>query len=604
MNIINELKSQITNNFFENPRYDLKVYDFLIRDSFLELIAIFGSLITFLNVIFQYIHQYPVFPFIDFITFFMFLILYLLKKFKIPHKYIVIALFMIFTYVLFFSIVFFKRTNNDFIIIMILPLAIYNILGTKQGTSWSVLSVLVFAAITFASYLKIVSVNYSNASLSFFLIFLIAITVISYFSELRRSTIQELLLKKMYYDDDSLLGNRKMLSEDIDMSIYPCLFILKVNGFEEINRFLGYRNGMAFSKFLVQRLNDFQAVYQMKFYTVSAGEFAMLINFKRNEAKIDAEISDTGERLFSHFTEIDFTYKNSSIPVTIHIGAAHQLSSDKVNLITKAGTALQHAIDLNIPYYFLKNGYEIPMYNGYFEALSELNHALQNDGIIPYYQPILCNKTGEIVKYECLMRIRNSMNVIEKPARFLEAARRTRLHDQITEQMFIKVFDFIKDKDYMFALNISAHDIQNKNFIVMLRKLTERYPENSGKIILEIIESESIDKLSEIKSFLEEVKILGYKIAIDDFGSGYSNFTNIFNLEPDFIKFDGSLIKDINNNVKTKILIKNLSRVCRELNIKTIAEFVENQDILDIIKEFRINYSQGFHIGKPADNVS
>jgi EAL domain-containing protein (putative c-di-GMP-specific phosphodiesterase class I) len=118
-------------------------------------------------------------------------------------------------------------------------------------------------------------------------------------------------------------------------------------------------------------------------------------------------------------------------------------------------------------------------------------------------------------------------------------------------------------------------------------------------IIFEILESESIDNFKEVIEFIENVKAMGAKIAIDDFGSGYSNFHYLLKLKPDFIKIDGSLIKNLDNDEKAQIIVETIVAFAKKLDIKTVGEFVHSDSIFKKTKEIGIDQSQGFYLGKP-----
>jgi len=123
--------------------------------------------------------------------------------------------------------------------------------------------------------------------------------------------------------------------------------------------------------------------------------------------------------------------------------------------------------------------------------------------------------------------------------------------------------------------------------------------ELSSRLTLEILEDENITQVEAIKLFIDEVKKFGVKIAIDDFGIGYSNFSRLMIFKPDFIKIDGSLIENIENDKYSLDLVKTIQTFCTSQNIKTIAEFVSNKNIFNIVKDIGIDFSQGFHLGKP-----
>ena len=122
-------------------------------------------------------------------------------------------------------------------------------------------------------------------------------------------------------------------------------------------------------------------------------------------------------------------------------------------------------------------------------------------------------------------------------------------------------------------------------------------------IVFEILESEGINNFSEIISFIKAVKEMGCKIAIDDFGSGYSNFERISQLEVDYVKIDGSLIKNIDTNQNNEILVQTIVDFSKKIGIKTIAEFVHSESVYKKVKELGIDYAQGYYIGEPSPNL-
>ena len=122
----------------------------------------------------------------------------------------------------------------------------------------------------------------------------------------------------------------------------------------------------------------------------------------------------------------------------------------------------------------------------------------------------------------------------------------------------------------------------------------------ASRLVLEIVESEGIDNFDEIIPLISEFKNLGCKISIDDFGTGYSNFAYLMQLNVDYIKIDGSLIKDIDHNPNSQIISKTILDFAKQLELKTVAEFIHNEDVLKYTQEMGIDYLQGFHLGKPV----
>jgi EAL domain-containing protein (putative c-di-GMP-specific phosphodiesterase class I) len=124
---------------------------------------------------------------------------------------------------------------------------------------------------------------------------------------------------------------------------------------------------------------------------------------------------------------------------------------------------------------------------------------------------------------------------------------------------------------------------------------------NGHLVTFEIVESQEIESHIKVVNFIKKVKFLGCKIAIDDFGSGYSNFEQLLKLDIDYLKIDASLIKDIDTNRDSEIMTKSIISFAKEMGLKTIAEFVSTQSIFDKVKLLGVDYAQGYHIGKPSN---
>jgi EAL domain-containing protein (putative c-di-GMP-specific phosphodiesterase class I) len=122
----------------------------------------------------------------------------------------------------------------------------------------------------------------------------------------------------------------------------------------------------------------------------------------------------------------------------------------------------------------------------------------------------------------------------------------------------------------------------------------------ASRIVFEVLESEGIENYQEVAQFISKIKILGAKIAIDDFGTGYSNFEHILKLDVDYIKVDGSLIQEITDNKRHRIIVETIVDFAQKVGAKTIAEFVSDEAIYNTIKEIGVDYSQGYYTGKPA----
>lgn len=222
-----------------------------------------------------------------------------------------------------------------------------------------------------------------------------------------------------------------------------------------------------------------------------------------------------------------------------------------------------------------------------------VSQAIRNRQIIPYFQPIW---TKDKFHYECLARIENFEDI--SPTVFIKEIKRINKYSTFTKIMIEKSFTYFKDLEICFSINISFGDIQDLETMMFLEKQIIKF--NVGhRLTVEIIEEE-VDNFEQVIDFIKKMRLLKVKIAIDDFGSGYSNFYNIISLKPDIVKIDGSLIREIQTCTCSMIVVENIVEMCALLEIKTVAEYVSNEEIYFIAQKIGIDFFQGFYIGEPA----
>jgi EAL domain-containing protein (putative c-di-GMP-specific phosphodiesterase class I) len=189
------------------------------------------------------------------------------------------------------------------------------------------------------------------------------------------------------------------------------------------------------------------------------------------------------------------------------------------------------------------------------------------------------------------------------PANFLQIAKKLKLYPKLSKIMLQKSFEKFKDSDKRFSVNISLNDIMNIETVKYIEELIKNNKDIAKRLIFEILESEGIEDFDITKKFIEKVRKMGVKIAIDDFGSGYSSFRYISEIQPDIIKIDGSLIREIIHNKNNLIMVKNIIAMAKDLKITTVAEFVSSKEIFDMLKELDIDEYQGYYIGKPSKDL-
>ncbi len=220
-----------------------------------------------------------------------------------------------------------------------------------------------------------------------------------------------------------------------------------------------------------------------------------------------------------------------------------------------------------------------------------IRKALEEDKFEPFYQPIV-DEYGRVIKYEVLMRL-NYKNRYILPSSFLKIAKKNLQYISISKSLFLKI-----NKNISVSFNISLLDIENEEMRTFLLNKIKNLKTNVA-FTLEILESERVKDFNMVKSFIDKLRSYGVKIAIDDFGSGYSNFSRVIELAPEILKIDGSLIRDINIDSNKQKIVKSIVLFAKEVNIQIVAEYVENEQIFNICKSLGVDYYQGFYFSKP-----
>lgn len=235
--------------------------------------------------------------------------------------------------------------------------------------------------------------------------------------------------------------------------------------------------------------------------------------------------------------------------------------------------------------------------------INALKDANLKKNIILHYQPIVKynNNSFEIYKYEALARFSNN-GVVHLPNSFIEISKSCNLYHKITKLIFCKALGALKENPLLYlSINICYSDIEDDNTrFFVLKKLANTKNEICIRLTFEILETKKIKDLDMIVEFIKTVRALGAKIAIDDFGTEYANYDNLLNIDFDYVKIAGELIKDVAKSKKHFNVVKSLMGLCGELETKVIAEYVENEKIVKTLCDLNCKFMQGYHFGRPA----
>lgn len=417
--------------------------------------------------------------------------------------------------------------------------------------------------------------------------------------ESRNRDLEELnieLTNQLYTDHLTGLPNRNKLVNDLNMVTNPILVLLNIDSFKKINETYGFIIGDFVLIDVGERISSFSCEPEPKCYKFHGNEYAMLIDCAMSKDALNILM----QRLTEH---LEFTVKYEELEIEIDISITAGVSAEKGNVFEKAGMAMRLADKKKQPFMIYDNAIDmVDEYEKDIRWTKIVKRALSENNLVPYFQPIASSKTGMVEKFECLVRIIENGEVIT-PFQFLDIIKRTKLYHHLTKRVMSKSFETFAENDFMFTINLSIEDIQDESTSRFILDML-RTSGIANRVVFELLESEGIENFSVINDFIMEIKKTGAMVAIDDFGSGYSNFVYLSELNVDIIKIDGSLIKNIDHDRQSQIIVETIIKFANQLNIKTVAEFVHSESVRQKVTEMGIDYIQGYHVGKPVADIS
>ncbi len=235
------------------------------------------------------------------------------------------------------------------------------------------------------------------------------------------------------------------------------------------------------------------------------------------------------------------------------------------------------------------------------EISSYIMSALNEKRMLLALQPIVNADNEDVAFYEILLRIQNEDGTIISAGEFFPVAEQLGMSRLIDYRVLELSILYARSKpDVHLSLNISGLTCGDEEWIDMLRLLLNNEATLANRLMIEITETAVIEDIDVTVQFVKKVKELGCKVAIDDFGAGYTSYKSIRLLDVDMVKIDGNFIRDIPRNKKDQIIVKSLISLCNEMGIETVAEFVTDQYAADMLRSFGVTYLQGFFFGKPV----
>ncbi len=374
-------------------------------------------------------------------------------------------------------------------------------------------------------------------------------------------------------------------------------FLLNLDNFSNINLAYGYEVGDEILSQVAKYLKISKPTSAI-LYQFGSASFVLI-----DERKLDRNtLINIAESLLSFFSQTDIYVEEE---IKFHISFSIGISVDKglIN-ITQAESAVRELRELQ------RHSYKI------FDSLSKfhlqeekniywilrIKEAVDDEKIVPYYQPIIDNLTDKIVKYECLARIKDANEIIS-PYMFMDAARVTGNLSFVTKSLITQSFKDFSGTEYEFSINITVEDLMLNYLELFLLQKLDKFDIRPEQVILEMLENITSLDIGTTLAQLNSLREKGFKIAIDDFGAESSNMSRLMEINPDYLKIDGVFIKNLDTDVKSQIIVEGIVHICRKSGIKIIAEYVHSKEVLEMVKFYGIDYSQGYYLGEPKANL-
>jgi diguanylate cyclase (GGDEF)-like protein len=396
------------------------------------------------------------------------------------------------------------------------------------------------------------------------------------------------------------LHNRRYLKQiSTKLDLKQCaILMVDVDFFKKINDTYGHKTGDIVLESISKRLLSVTRTFD-EVIRYGGEEFLIILN-KQNSIRTTKEIC---QRILKTISSMPIRVGETNISVSVSIG---------VNPTPFRNNSLEDAIKSadEMLYEAKRTGRNrVVILNEKNEEdnillLNQILKALKEGRLKAFFQPILDIKTGKIIEYEALARIIDEEGSMYLPAQFLPIIQQTPSYTELTKNILSQSFQMIKIHNVKVSINLNIDDFLNDTLFDLVEHIIKLNKEDADKLTIEIYENRYIDDFKTLSGRIRKLKLYGIKIAVDSFGNGSAGLDYIVNMKPDYIKIDGSIISKISSSKDIPPIVHDIVQICKSLKIKTIAEFVENKEILAILKNSGIDMAQGYYIGKPLNLLS
>lgn len=407
--------------------------------------------------------------------------------------------------------------------------------------------------------------------------------------------------KQVYIDHLTGLLNRHALNDALFSKQSKVLILSNIKEFSLLNELYGVDAGNEILINVAEAFRSFADENGFDAYRISSDEFVLL---KKEDSFDEEGCYGVVEKIQSKINLLKILLHgvDEAISVEIYSGIAF----DHAHSLEDAQMAIKKAKKESLSYIIYSKKVDTKEQSQtVMKVKRTIKYALEHKNVLPFFQPIT-DRDGRIVKYEALMRMvefDGGEKRILYPNEFLSIAMNSGLYIKMAKDLLEESLAFFAKREEKVSVNFLPNDFFNQSIMDVLMNGIEMF-DSPARIVVEITEQEGVENFGRLLRVVKKLRAMGVLIAIDDFGSGYANYVHILEIKPDYLKIDGSLVRNILTDTNSKILVKSIIRFAQELNITTVAEYVENEEIFDLLKEYGVDEFQGYYFGRPVDLIN
>jgi len=435
-------------------------------------------------------------------------------------------------------------------------------------------------------------------------------------NELAERKVMEARLQYLVgHDDLTGLSNRRRLEQALELAVIRArnfsrqstLLYIDLDQFKMVNDSEGHDTG---DRMLISVANMLRK--QVKpadiLARIGSDEFALLL-----ENISEEETMNTAEMLRSSLEEFCFESGIRTYHICACVGVAMISSEEEItasDVLARADQACHIAKRLgrNKVHKFSHEDTELHTIRTDVHWVPLIRNALANDKFCLVFQPVVRMSDGRITHYEALIRMVGENQELHSPDEFIPVAERMGLIHHIDLWVVERAIDFLESlsqesSNLSLNINLSSHAFQDKSLLPLVQQKLAMTWVAAHRLTFEITETAAIANFAQTREMVARLRALGCRFALDDFGSGFNSFNYLKNFPVDYLKIDGTFIVNLVNDPMDQILVRSMIEIAKSLGKKTIAEYVENAEILTLLRDFGVDYVQGYYLGAPQTSL-